>query len=73
MPTCNGSCGAASARMVNSDWLSTVSDENAPRPDRNEVERQIDETENALSAMQRPQDAEEQKTAAQIRTYITRP
>lgn len=75
MPTCNGSCGAASSRRVSSDWLSTASDaarENAPRPDRNEVETQIDETENALNAMKRPLEAEEQKIAVQIRTYINR-
>lgn len=75
MPTCNGSCGAVAARMVNYDWLSTASDaarENARRPDRNEVETQIDETENALNAMKRPLEAEEQKIAVQIRTYITR-
>ena len=75
MPTCNGSCGAASSRMVSSDWLSTASDaanENATFSDRNGVERQIDETENALNVMKRPLDADEQKIAVQIRTYITR-
>ena len=34
--------------------------------------RRIDETENALNAMKRPPEADEQKTAVQIRTYITR-
>jgi hypothetical protein len=61
--------------MVSSDWLSTASDaanENATFSERNDVERQIDETENALTAMKRPLEAEEQKIAVQIRTYIGR-
>jgi len=36
-----------------------------------DVGKQIYETEKVLNAMKRPLDAEEQKTAAQIRTLIT--
>jgi len=44
----------------------------APLADRNAIGKQIDETENALHAIRCPLSAEEQKTVAQIRTYITR-
>jgi hypothetical protein len=74
MPTSNGSSSSASSRTVSSDWLSTVSsaaNEYATAPRRNDVERQIAETEDALKAMKRPLNAEEQKTAAQIRTDAT--
>jgi len=74
-PTSNGSCGVASSGTVSRDRLSAVPDpanEDATLTDhRKDIEKQIDETENALSAMKRPLDAEEQKTAAQIRTFIT--
>jgi hypothetical protein len=74
MPTSNGSSGSASSRTVSSDWLSTVSsaaDEYATASRRIDVERQLGETEDALKSMKRPLNAEEQKTAAQIRTFVT--
>ena len=73
MPTSNGSSGSASSRTVSSDRLSTVSGaaNEYSTPGRNDVERQIGETEDALKAMKRPLNAEEQKTAAQIRTFVT--
>jgi hypothetical protein len=75
MPASDGSCSAVSSGMVSHDWLSTASEpanENAALADhRKDIETQIDETENALNCMKRPLDAEEQETAAQIRTYIT--
>jgi len=40
--------------------------------DRNEIGKEIDDTENAVNAIKRPLDAEEQKTVVQIRTYIVR-
>jgi exonuclease VII large subunit len=75
MPTSSGFRGAESSRTVSADGFSTTPGaacENVNVPDRNEGERRIDETENALNAIQRPRDAEEQKTATQIRTRITR-
>lgn len=49
--------------------LSTGND-NANIADRNDIEKQIDDTENALNGIKRSLDAEEQKTVAQIRTYV---
>jgi hypothetical protein len=66
MPTSNGSNGSASSRTD-----SSAANEYATPPRRNEVERQIAETEDALKAKKRPLNAEEQKTAAQIRTFVT--
>jgi guanyl-specific ribonuclease Sa len=74
MPKSDGSGGSAVCRAVSSDWLSTVSsaaNEYATPPSRNDVERQIAETDHAIKAMKHPQDAEEQKTVAQIRNYVT--
>lgn len=51
--------------------LSTGND-NANTADRDAIGKQIDETENSLNAIKRPLSADEQKTVAQIRTYITR-
>jgi|ERR1700733_1194729 len=70
MPT---SSGLASTRTVSSDCLSTVPDAALESPHtsrRSEVEKQVAQTEKCLKAIKRPLDAEEQKTAAQIRTYI---
>ena len=44
--------------------------EKAAHPQRDDIEKQIAETENALKAMKRPLNAEEQKTAFQIRTWV---
>ena len=75
MPASNASCSAVSSAAVSRDWLFAApepADENATLTDhRKDIEKQIDETQNALNAMKRPADAEEQKTAAQIRTFIT--
>jgi len=38
--------------------------------DREDIARQIDSTENGLNAIKRPLDSKEQKTAAQIRTFV---
>jgi hypothetical protein len=73
MPTSSGSNGSASTRTVSTDCLSTVPNaalDNAPHPRRNEVEKQVAQSENCLKTIKCPLDAEEQKTAAQIRTYI---
>jgi hypothetical protein len=73
MATPNGSNGSASTRTVSSGCLSTVPNaalDNATHPRRSEVERQIAQTQNCLKAIKRPLGAEEQKTAAQIRTFI---
>jgi len=73
MPTSSGSNGSASTRTVSSDCLSTVPNtaiDNAAHPRRDEVEKQVAQSENCLKAIKPPLDAKEQKTAAQIRTYI---
>lgn len=51
--------------------LSTGND-NANTADRDAIGKQIDETENSLNGIKRPLSGDEQKTVAQIRTYITR-
>lgn len=51
--------------------LSTAND-TSNTADRNDIIKQIDATENALNAIKRPLNNEEQKTVMQIRTYITR-
>jgi hypothetical protein len=66
MPTSNGSSGSAASRTV-----SSAANEYVTPPRRNDVERQIAETEDALKAVKCPLNAEEQKTAAQIRTFAT--
>jgi hypothetical protein len=74
MPVSNGSCSEVSSGTASRDWLSAApepANENVALPDRKDVEKRIDETENAVNAMKRPLDAEEQKTATQIRTFIT--
>jgi hypothetical protein len=73
LPTSNGSNGSSSTRTVSSRCLSTVPSaalDNATRPRRSEVEKQVAQTENCLKAIKRSLDGEEQKTAAQIRTFI---
>lgn len=75
MSTSRGSCGAASLRRVSSAWVSTAQNAAyapAARPVRRDIEIQIDETENALNAIQRSLNPQGQKTAAVIRTDITR-
>lgn len=52
--------------------LSTAPNDNASTAERDAIGKQIDETETALNAIKRPLSAEEQKTVAQIRTFITR-
>jgi membrane-bound lytic murein transglycosylase B len=72
MPSSSGSSGSASTRTVTADCPSTVPNaalDNATHPRRNEVEKQVAQSENCLKAIKRPLDAEEQKTADQIRTY----
>lgn len=49
--------------------LSTATGDGSPT-DREDIARQIDSTESSLNAIKRPLDAKEQKTAAQIRTFI---
>jgi hypothetical protein len=49
--------------------ISTGND-NTNIADRNDIAKQIDDTENALNGIKRSLDAEEQKTVAQIRTYV---
>lgn len=51
--------------------LSTASD-NTNTADRHAISDLIDSTENGLNAIRRPLSSDEQKTAAQIRTFITR-
>jgi hypothetical protein len=77
IPASNCSCGVASSGTVNRNLLSAApgaasqpASETTSRPDSDEVAKQIDETEEALNAMKRPMDTVEEKTAAQIRTYI---
>jgi hypothetical protein len=72
MPRSNGSCGAAASPSVSFDWLPATLDPTIDKvPSRNDIENQIDKTENALNAIKRPLDAESQKIAAQVRTFIT--
>jgi hypothetical protein len=73
-PASNGAFGVAFSGMVIRDVLSGVPNaaiENSSRPDRGNIERQIDETEKTLNGMKRPLNAEELKSAAQIRNWIT--
>jgi hypothetical protein len=73
IPASNCSCGVASFGTVNRSLLSAASEavnETTSRPDSDDVAKQIDETEKTLNAMKRPQDTDEEKTAAYIRTYI---
>ena len=73
MPASNGSSGSASTRRMNFNLPSTFVNaalEKVTHPQQNDVEKQIAETENALKAMKPPLNAEEQKTAAQIRTWV---
>jgi hypothetical protein len=73
MPAYNGSSGSASTRMMSFNLLSTFVNaalEKATHPQRDDVEKQIAETEHDLKAMKRPLNAEEQRTAAQIRTWV---
>lgn len=68
MPT----CGQAFSGTVSRNLLSGapgVADETASRENGVEVGKQVDETERALDAMKLP-NADEQKTAAQIRIFI---
>jgi hypothetical protein len=51
--------------------LSTT-DDNGNVGDRNSISSQIDSTENGLNAIKRPLSSDEQKTAALIRSYVTR-
>jgi hypothetical protein len=73
IPASNCSCGMASSGTLSRKLPSAAPDaanETTPRPDSDDVAKQIDETEKALNAMQRPLDIVEEKTASQIRTYI---
>jgi hypothetical protein len=74
IPASSCSRGVASLGTASRDLLAEAPVEangTTSRPDSGDVAKQIDETEKALNAMKRPPDAEEQKTAAQIRTFIT--
>jgi tRNA C32,U32 (ribose-2'-O)-methylase TrmJ len=51
--------------------LSTAND-SSDTADRHEMSGKIDNTENGLNAIKRPLSADEQKTVALIRSYITR-
>jgi hypothetical protein len=51
--------------------LSTTGD-NTGTPARNEILKQIDDTEKGLSAIKRPLKQEEQTTATEIRTFLTK-
>ena len=71
MPRSTVSCGAAASRSVSFDWLPAAPDPTIDKvPSRNDIENQIDRTENALNAIKRPLDAESQKIMVQIRTFI---
>jgi hypothetical protein len=61
--------GEVLARLVAAEPSERAID-SATVSDRTDIEKQIDETENALNAVKSLLNAEEQKTAAQIRTYI---
>ena len=68
---------SAAAQTTQPDGLSSSEDpllgttsNLAAHPDRDDVAKQIFETENALNAIQRTLDPKEQKTAAQIRSFI---
>jgi hypothetical protein len=62
---------APPAEMTSIGQLSAASD-NSNTADRHALSSQIDSTENGLNAIKRPLSSDEQKTAALIRTYITR-
>lgn len=57
--------------MTSIGQLSTAND-NSNTADRHGISTQIDSTENGLNAIKRSLSSDEQKTAALIRTYITR-
>lgn len=52
--------------------LSTTSDNTNNTADRHAISEQIDATENGLNGIKRSLSSDEQKTASQIRSYITR-
>jgi hypothetical protein len=62
---------AQPSEMTSIGQLSTAND-NSNTADRHGISTQIDTTENGLNAIKRPLSSDEQKTAALIRTYITR-
>lgn len=75
MPTSNCSGEGPSPRRVSSAQLLITPNaayENAAIPDRSDIERQIDQTENALGAIRRPLNFHEQKAATQIQAFITK-
>ena len=54
MPRSTVSCGAAASGSVSFDWLPATPDPTIDKlPSRNDIENQIDKTENALNAMKR--------------------
>jgi hypothetical protein len=71
MPSSTVSCGAGAFSSVSFDWLPATKDPTVDKvPSRNDIENQIDKTENALNAIKRPPDAESQ-IMVQIRNFIT--
>lgn len=73
-PAQNAQVAAAAAQPPENSPIGQLStgNDNANTADRDAIGKQIDETENGLNAIKRPLSADEQKTVAQIRTYITR-
>ncbi len=74
IPASNCPCGVTSSGTVSRNLSSAAPDapnQTAARPDSDEVAKQIDETEKALNVMKGPLDTAEEKTAAEIRTFIT--
>lgn len=75
IPVFNGSRVVLSSGTVSQSLPFAVSDsagETISGPDRDDVASQIDESEIALNSMKRPLDTEEQQTAAEVRTFISR-
>ena len=73
-PTSNASNGAPSPQRVSSGLLSPVASAAGELPtpaSRNDIQRQLDQTEHALNAIKRPLNDEEQKSADAIHSDIT--